>query len=172
MSAEIHEEHPFKTPEQLRDPVRRFRGRMAAPVTIVTAGDGSNSTGLTVSSLVAAEGNPPRVYFLLGPETDLFAALHRTSRFVVHVLSSEHRVLSDTFAGIRPSPGGLFTGVATRPTEWGPVIEDVATRAYCTYRGGVEESFSFLVSGTIDRVEVADLDDPLLYFRGNYRHLA
>jgi flavin reductase (DIM6/NTAB) family NADH-FMN oxidoreductase RutF len=144
---------------------------MPAPVTIVTAGDAAARTGLTVSSLVVAEGDPARVYFLLGTATDLYDVLHHTSRFVVHVLQERHRLLSDVFAGVRPNPGGLFTGVDVAQTEWGPVLADVGTRAYCTYRGGVEESFSFLVSGTVDRVEVIDLDDPLLYFRGAYRSL-
>ena len=169
MSGAIHDEHPFHTPDDLRDPVRQLRGRLPAPVTIVTAGAGAARTGLTVSSLVVAEGDPGRVYFLLGPATDLYEVLHHTSRFVVHVLEERHRGLSDVFAGVRPSPGGLFVGVAVEDTEWGPVLSDVTTRAFCTYRGGVEESFSFLVSGTIDRVEIADLMDPLLYFRGSYR---
>jgi len=33
---EIHEAQPFATLPVERDPVRRFRGRLAAPVTIVT----------------------------------------------------------------------------------------------------------------------------------------
>jgi flavin reductase (DIM6/NTAB) family NADH-FMN oxidoreductase RutF len=171
VSGQIHEEHPFRTPEELRDPLRQLRGRMPAPVTIVTAGDAVKRTGLTVSSLVVAEGDPGRVYFLLGPETDLYDVLHHSSRFVVHVLRERHRALSDVFAGARPSPGGLFVGVDVEQTGWGPVLTDVTTRAYCTYRGGVEESYSFLVSGTVDRVEIDDLTDPLLYFRGGYRTL-
>jgi flavin reductase (DIM6/NTAB) family NADH-FMN oxidoreductase RutF len=172
VSGEIHEEHPFRTPEELRDPVRQLRGRMPAPVTIVTAGDAATRTGLTVSSLVVAEGDPGRVYFLLGPATDLYDVLHHTSRFVIHVLEERHRGMSDVFAEVRPSPGGPFSGVAVEQTEWGPVLSDVTTRAFCTYRGGVEESYSFLVSGTVDRVEVRDLTSPLLYFRGSYRTLA
>ncbi len=49
---EIHDEHPFVTPPEQRDPARRLRGRLAAPVTILTAGRDRNRTGLTVSSLV------------------------------------------------------------------------------------------------------------------------
>ena len=59
MTGEIHEgEHPFHPPEGERDPVRRMRGRLAAPVTIITAGDDVGRSGLTVSSLMLAEGDP------------------------------------------------------------------------------------------------------------------
>ena len=169
MTGEIHHSHPFR--DEARDPIRQLRGRLLAPVTIVTAGAGEARTGLTVSSLVTAEGEPGRVYFLLGPATDLFDELHRTGRFVVHILQERHRSLSDVFAGVRPNPGGLFAGVAVSASDWGPVLDDVPNRAYCTYRGGVEESYSFLVSATVDSVEIGELTDPLVYFRGGYRAL-
>ncbi len=172
MTGRIHEEHPFRTPEEKRDRVRQLRGRMAAPVTIVTAGGPDSHTGMTVSSLVAAEGDPGRMYFLVGPDTDFFDIMQHTTRFVVHVLSGDHRAMSDVFAGIRPSPGGLFAGLDVEYSEWGPVISAIGNRAYCTYRGGVEESYSFLVSATIDSVEINDLGDPLLYYRGDYRSLS
>ena len=57
----IHSEHPFRPEPGDLDPARRFRGRIAAGVTIVTAGTGSKPTGLTVSSLLVIEGDPAYV---------------------------------------------------------------------------------------------------------------
>jgi len=173
MTGEIHEgEHPFIPPEDERDPVRRFRGRLAAPVTIVTAGDASERAGLTVSSLMLAEGDPGSVHFLLGPTADVYDAMTRTDRLVVHVLASKSRTLSDVFAGRRPSPGGPFVGVDTTDSAWGPVIEGISDRAYCSGISVVEHGYALLVSARIDKVAVADLTDPLVYFRGSYRSLA
>lgn len=167
----VHEEHPFETPSDERDPARRFRGRLAAPVTIVTSGAGEHRTGLTVSSLVVAEGDPSRIYFLLGSTTDLFYGLEETGKFVVHVLESHDQALADIFAGLRPSPGGRFADVAVEQTEWGPVLSDVKTRAYCTFEGGDEETFFIVAEGKIDKLEMSDIEDPLVYFRGRYRKL-
>lgn len=173
MTGEIHEgEHPFIPPEDERDPVRRLRGRLAAPVTIITAGDGVGRAGLTVSSLMLAEGEPGSVHFLLGPTADVYDAMHRTDRLVVHVLGHDHRTLSEVFAARRPSPGGPFTGIATTESDWGPVIDEIADRAYCSGVSIVEHGYSLLVSATIDKVTIADLTNPLLYFRGSYRGLA
>ena len=167
----IHDEHPFATPPQQRDPVRQFRGRLAAPVTIITAGSGEQAAGLTVSSLVVAEGEPPYLYFLLGSTTDLFYKLEQTGKFIVHVCEARHQALSDVFAGLRPSPGGRFAGLEVEDSEWGPVLTDFATRAYCTMLDSDEETYSVMVEGSVDKIELGDIDDPLVYFRGRYRPL-
>jgi flavin reductase (DIM6/NTAB) family NADH-FMN oxidoreductase RutF len=173
MTGEIHEgQNPFVAPEADRDPVRRFRGRLAAPVTIVTAGEGPTAAGLTVSSLILAEGEPGTALFMLGHTADVYDAIQRSDRFVVHILSTRHRDLSEVFAGRRPSPGGPFAGIATSVSEWGIVLDDVPDRAYCRGVSASERGASLLVEASIDRVDVSDLADPLTYFRGQYRRLA
>ena len=172
MTGEIHEgEHPFTAPEAERDPIRRFRGRLAAPVTIVTAGDDTGRAGLTVSSLMLAEGEPGSVHFLLGPTADVYDVIERTNRFVVHILAQHHRTLSEVFAGRRPSPGGPFVGITVTDTDWGPALDDIGDRAFCSGITVVEHGYSLLISAGIDEVVVADLTDPLTYFRGSYRSL-
>lgn len=168
----VHAGNPFGTPNDQRDPARRLRGRLAAPVTVVTAGAGEHRTGLTVSSLMVAEGEPSRIYFLLGSTTDLFYGLEESGKFVVHVLESGDQAIADVFAGLRPSPGGRFTDLAVDQSEWGPVLTDVPTRAYCTFEGGDEETFFIVAEGRIDKIEIADISDPLAYFRGRYRKLS
>ncbi|MCJ7725281.1 MAG: flavin reductase family protein, partial [Acidimicrobiia bacterium] len=132
---EIHGEHPFATPPEMRDPVRQFRGRLAAPVTLVTSGTPDTRAGLTVSSLLVADGDPSFVHLLVGTATDLWDAISETGAFVVHVLAAEHREISDRFALIRPSPGGLFLGIDVTDTDHGPEIGVIGTRAYCRYVG-------------------------------------
>ena len=171
MTGEIHEEHPFVPPEDAREPVRRLRGRLAAPVTIITAGKEGDRAGLTISSLVIAEGEPGMVNFLLGPTAELYEMLERTGRFVVHVLESHHRDLSDVFAARRPSPGGLFAGPEMEQTDWGPVFVSVPNRAFCSVASFTEEGYSVLVTGSIDDLVVEDVTEPLVYFRGRYRGL-
>ena len=167
----VHDEHPFDTPIAERDPVRQLRGRLAAPVTIVTAGGEDRPVGLTVSSLVVADGDPPYVYFLLGSTTDLFYALEESGKFVVHVCAEADRDIADVFAGRRPAPGGPFKTLEWRPSPWGPVMERLGTRAYCTVVDTDEETYSVLVAATLDELELSDLQDPLAYFRGAYRSL-
>jgi flavin reductase (DIM6/NTAB) family NADH-FMN oxidoreductase RutF len=172
MTGEVHEGvDPFATPLEARDPVRQFRGRLAVPVTVITSGGGDDRTGMTVSSLVVAEGEPGHVQFLAAPTADLVDVIGATRRFVVHILETDHRGVAEIFAGQRPSPGGLFATVAYQDGPWGPVLLDVRNRAFCSAARSDEIGYSLLVTAAIDAIEIGTLDDPLLYFRGAYRRL-
>jgi flavin reductase (DIM6/NTAB) family NADH-FMN oxidoreductase RutF len=167
----IHDEHPFMPDPEDRDPVRRFRGRLAMPVTIVTSGPPGSRAGLTVSSVLVMEGDPGEVLLLINPNTDLWDAVADTGRLVVHVCSSEHRRLAEVFAGREPRPGGMFAGLAVTDGEWGPVLDGLSNRIHATVTATDPAGWSGMVRGRVDRVEVGGMEDPLLYFRGRYRTL-
>lgn len=157
-------------PDQ-RDPIRRFRGRLAAPVTVVTSGSGGKRTGLTVSSLNVIEGEPGMIQLVIGPTTDLWDVVIDTEAFVVHVLTDDDRHLAEVFAGLRPSPGGIFAGLELADTVHGPVIKSIANRAFCRFIERHELGYSGIVTGEIEQIEAVDFDEPLVYFRGAYRRL-
>lgn len=167
----IHSSNPFADPPEDRDPVRRFRGRLVAGVTIVTSGGPADRSGLTVSSLNVVEGDPGQVHLVLGPTTDVWHAIESTGKFIVHILSASHRHLAEEFAGIRPSPGGLFSGLEVDDSEWGAIITDLPNRAMCSVLDMKEAGYGGVVVGSIDQATPANLDDPLVYFRGTYRTL-
>jgi 3-hydroxy-9,10-secoandrosta-1,3,5(10)-triene-9,17-dione monooxygenase reductase component len=167
----IHSDNPFVDDLDSRDPVRRFRGRLTAPVTIVTAGNNEKKTGLTVSSLVVIEGEPGLVEAVVGPMSDLWDSAAETGRFVVHICGDTHAARAEVFAGLRPSPGGIFAGLEVTASKWGPVIDDMKDRAYCTFESRRETGYSGLVTGRIDRVELTEISQPLTYFRGRYHTL-
>ena len=165
----IHDdEHPFADPEDERDPIRRFRGRLAAPVTVITSGGPDDRAGLTVSSIIVAEGQPPTVHFLCGPENDVWDRIVETGTFVVHVLEERHSAISDAFAFIRPSPGGPFKGLEVVDSPHGPVITSIQTRAACRHVFHRELTAHALVEGAIESVSLHDMQRPLGWFRGSY----
>ena len=166
-----HTTDPFATPPEQRDPARRLRGRLTSPVTVWTAGEPASATGLTVSSIMVAEGAPPSVAGLLNPLSDLRDAIQETRAFVVHVLDRDQRALAERFAGRRPSPGGLFGDLGVGHSEWGPMLTDVTNRARCRLRATQEVGYQELVLGTIEGVDTTPLEDPLAYFLGRYRTL-
>jgi 3-hydroxy-9,10-secoandrosta-1,3,5(10)-triene-9,17-dione monooxygenase reductase component len=167
----IHSEHPFAPDPADRDLARRFRGRLAAGVTIVTAGGDSNWTGLTVSSLLVVQGEPAQAQLVVGPTTDLWETAAESGHFIIHICRDEDRRLADVFAGLWPSPGGIFTGLPVAQSQWGPVLTDLPDRAYCRYQSRVEVGWSGVVVGLIEQVEVSDLQDPMIHFRSGYRRL-
>jgi flavin reductase (DIM6/NTAB) family NADH-FMN oxidoreductase RutF len=137
----------------------------------MTAGQPGNRAGLTVSSVMIAEGEPSRLMTLVGDTTDLWFAIERSRSWVVHILGADDRELSDRFAGLRPSPGGPFSGLTVEETTWGPVVQTSGPRAYCRLEHTVGTGYHRLITGVIDRIDLHDLQDPLVYYRGKYRTL-
>src|SRR4051794_14124183 len=93
----IHSTDPFATPDEDKSAVRRMRGRLAAPVTLWTT---SGPAGLTVSSMLVADGDPGRVLGLIDEESDFWDAVQTTRRFAVIPLTPADRQLADRFAGL------------------------------------------------------------------------
>jgi 3-hydroxy-9,10-secoandrosta-1,3,5(10)-triene-9,17-dione monooxygenase reductase component len=165
----ISPDDPFATPEHLRSPLRRLRGRLPAAVTLWTA---PGPAGLTVSSTLVADGDPGRLLGIVDEESELWEAARDTGRFAVTALSSDDRQLADRFAGLMPAPGGLFgMADAWRQTAYGPLPAGHDTWAGCRLDTARPYGWGLLVEATIETVEVGPADAPLVHFRGRYHAL-
>jgi flavin reductase (DIM6/NTAB) family NADH-FMN oxidoreductase RutF len=166
--AQIHSTDPFATPESDKSDVRRLRGRLAAPVTMWTS---PGPTGLTVSSMLVADGEPGRVLGLIDEESDLWDALQQAQVFAVTPLGPADRQLADRFAGLMPAPGGLFAGGDWSQTAYGPVPAAAPTWAGCRVVSSRPCGWAMLVEATIETFQLAAASAPLIHFRGRYREL-
>lgn len=166
--ARIHSTDPFATPEEEKSPVRRLRGRLAAPVTLCTA---PGPAGLTVSSMLVADGEPGRVLALIDEESDLWDAIATAGRFAVAPLGPGDRQLADRFAGLMPAPGGLFATGEWTTTEYGPVPAHAGTWAGCRLEVSRPTGWALLVEGVIETVSAGPALAPLVHYRGRYREL-
>jgi flavin reductase (DIM6/NTAB) family NADH-FMN oxidoreductase RutF len=108
---------------------------------------------------------------VVGPTTDLWAVASATGRFVIHICRYDDRHLADVFAGLWPAPGGPFATAGSSHSDWGPVLDELPDRAYCSFESGDEMGWSGLMVGSIDRVEVSELKDPMVHYRSGYRRL-
>jgi 3-hydroxy-9,10-secoandrosta-1,3,5(10)-triene-9,17-dione monooxygenase reductase component len=173
---------PFATPEEHRSPVRRFRGRLPAAVTLWTSydrdkgDDGSPAltgkpAGLTMSSALVVDGEPGRLLGVLDEESDLWAAVEASGVFAMTPLGPADRQLGDRFAGLLPAPGGPFRGYEWSRTEYGPVLADRDTWAGCRLDAARPFGWGLLIEATIDELRVGLGTEPLVYYRGRYREL-
>jgi flavin reductase (DIM6/NTAB) family NADH-FMN oxidoreductase RutF len=159
---------PFATPDHLRSPVRRLRGRLPSAVTLWTA---PGPAGLTVSSTLVVDGDPGRLLGVLDGESELWAAIEDAGRFAVTVLTSADRQLADRFAGLMPAPGGLFAGGGWRESGYGPVPDGRTSWAGCRLDEARPVGWGLLVEATIEAVELGEAQPPLVHYRGRYREL-
>ena len=163
----IQDTHPFADPYP--DPVRRLRGRLGGAVALVTAGDADGRAGLTVSSLMIANGDPAHVLMLIDPDSDLAEVVSRTGRAVVQLLSWPHRDLAEAFAGTAPAPGGPWRMASFVATPWGPRLEAASTWAAVSLESAEDVGWSTLLTGVVQEVVVGEDDAPLVHRRGRYR---
>jgi flavin reductase (DIM6/NTAB) family NADH-FMN oxidoreductase RutF len=171
----IHHSHPFAAGEQDRNPLRRFRGRMASPVSIWAAANGENRAGWTLSSFLLADGDPGEVIGLVDEESVLADILAETTTVTVNLLGWDQRALADAFAGVAPAPGGPFALAGWTDTEWGPVLADSLGWIGARLRPDADHAgWSLLLRAVVERVEMPTnpADDLLCYVRGRYRSLS
>lgn len=162
----IHGEHPFLPPEQERSPVRRFRGRLPSPVTLWTSTYDGDRAGLTVSSMLVADGDPGLVIGIVDPDSDLWDAIRRSRRAVVSILAGAQ--LADAFGYVAPAPGGPFRLGSWLDTEWGPALEG-ATWAGCMLLDPVADAgWGLEVRMEIAEVSLAEDGPVLAHRRGRY----
>jgi flavin reductase (DIM6/NTAB) family NADH-FMN oxidoreductase RutF len=164
----IHSTDPFAVPDEEKSPVRRFRGRLAAPVTLWTT---PGPAGLTVSSTLVADGDPGRVLGLIDEESDFWDAVSQSGRFAVTPLTPADRQLADRFAGLMPAPGGLFAAGAWQETSYGPVPAHAGAWAGCRFDSERPCGWALLVEAVIESVHVSTATEPLVHFRGKYADL-
>ncbi len=178
----IHGDHPFLPATSERDPLRQWRGRMPAPVSVWTTVLDGRPTGWTISSFLLADGQPPEVLGLVDEEADFADQLARTGRFAVSLLGGQHRQLADVFAGQAPAPGGTFTVGRWHDTAWGPVLDDAvgwlgATVTTATTTTTITErehaGWALLVRGVVEHLAAGEPGEQgvLTSYRGRYTAL-
>ncbi|RCK68197.1 flavin reductase [Desertihabitans brevis] len=169
----IHSEHPFATPEEERDPLRRLRGRLPQPVTVWTTGRGPAREGWTLSSVLVADGDPAEVVGLLDPDSDLAAVLEPGTSLVVNLLAVGQGGVADAFARVAPSPGGPFRTGVWHDGEAGPRLDGAAGWLEAVVRTepvpGV--GWALLVRAEVRRAEVGPGTAGLVHHRGRYHVL-
>jgi 3-hydroxy-9,10-secoandrosta-1,3,5(10)-triene-9,17-dione monooxygenase reductase component len=160
---------PFAVPPERRHPARRLRGRLVAPVTVWTAGRPPGGAGLTVSSVLVAEGDPARLLGLIDPTSALWEAVQASGVFVVHVLTATDQALAERFSEVRPPVRAPFERLEVAESPWGPVLGGRRTWAACRLTGSTPVGYGELVEGVIEQVELGEDDSPLAWLHGRYR---
>jgi flavin reductase (DIM6/NTAB) family NADH-FMN oxidoreductase RutF len=161
----IHTSNPFAAEP---DPVRRFRGRVGGAVSLWTAGAGPDRAGLTVSSVMVANGDPGRVLGLLDPDATLRDVLEDTRLAVVQLLEWDDRDLAEAFGGVAPAPGGPFTLGSWTQTAHGPALVG-RTHALVRVESATEVGWSTLVTAAIEEIVMVEERHPLEHRRGRYQ---
>lgn len=162
-------QHPAPPIDQraLRDTL----GHFASGVTIISGIDDEGPIGFTCQSFYSVSMDPPLVSFSVMKTSTTYPRIRETGAFAVNVLSHHQHDVSSQFAR---KGSDKWAGVSWRPTAAGnPVIDDTLMWVDCEIWAEHEAGDHLIVIGRV--VETSPVEwhrhEPLLYFKGAYRHL-
>ena len=152
---------------------RKFRdvvGNFASGIVIVTSTQGDEPVGLTCQSFYSVSLEPPLVSFSVSTSSSTYPKVRDAGRFCVNLLAGSQYGVSTQFA---MSGTDKWAGVSWRPADSGnPIIAGALGWIDCSIEDEYLAGDHFIVLGRVRAICIENLDEePLLYFRGQYRHL-
>ena len=152
--------------------LREVMRRWATGVTIVTAENGGQKHGATVSSLASISVDPPLVSVTIAKGTRTHQLLHLAGKFGITILSVQQQSLSERFAGELTENQDRFDGVNFKYLVEGiPVLIGGLACLGCTIEYEYDMPNSTLFVGRVVVSEMGEGDLPLIYLNRTYRRL-
>ena len=149
-------------------------GQFATGVTVVTAERSPGRVhGMTANSFTSVSLDPPLILICVSHGAQLLPMLNRQKRFGVNILKNNQRVISEYFARTEESAEAeKQLGIRYRWTDKKiPLLEDALVNLTCNVVNSHIAGDHTIFVAEVEGVEIYD-GEPLLYLRGNYRHVA
>jgi len=156
---------------------REFRnalGQFATGVTVVTVEREPGSVfGMTANAFTSVSLNPMLILVCVEERAKILPHLHKKQKFGVSVLKHDQRALSEYFAQAQQDTEAEHRlAVRYRWTPEGvPVLEDTVVQLGCTVVAAHLAGDHTIIVGRVEDAEIQG-GEPLLFFRGEYRHIA
>lgn len=153
---------------------REFRdtlGHYASGITVISGRDGEEPVGFTCQSFYSVSVEPPLVSFSVMRTSTTYPRIAASGRFAVNMLAHDQHGISTQFARRGTDK---WAGIDWTPSEAGnPLIRDTVTWLDCELWAEHEAGDHLIVIGRVRRMgpPLPERSEPLLYFKGAYRHL-
>ena len=157
---------PF-SPRQFRDTL----GHYASGITIVSGIDDGEPIGFTCQSFFSVSIDPPLISFSVMKTSTTYPRIAATGRFAVNVLAHDQHEIANQFARRGTDK---WAGVSWSPAPSGnPIIANTLMWVDCEAWAEHEAGDHLIVIGSVVGMSPAEWhrEEPLLYFKGSYRHL-
>jgi 3-hydroxy-9,10-secoandrosta-1,3,5(10)-triene-9,17-dione monooxygenase reductase component len=169
----LQRQHRNSTASTALDP-RTFRdalGLYASGITVIAGHDGDEPLGFTCQSFYSVSADPPLVSFSVMVTSSTYPRIRQTGKFSVNVLSRAQQPISNQFAR---KGTDKWADIAWQMSEGrNPIIDGTLTWLDCEIVAEHQAGDHYIVIGQVLTVGPRDRHshEPLLYFKGNYRHL-
>ncbi|MCC8962956.1 flavin reductase family protein [Bradyrhizobium sp. Pear76] len=151
---------------------RQFRlvmRRLPGGVCIITAGQGEDITGMTVTSLTSLSASPPRLLVSINRQASAFAPIDRHRQYGVNILGSDQQALAERFSNGQLRGRERFEG-----TDWSygasgvPLLRRSLAVVECQVEEIIERHSHGIIVGRLSSMEVSHRLSGLTYWNGRY----
>lgn len=153
---------------------RSFRntlGHFASGITIIAGASDGEPFGFTCQSFYSVSTEPPLISFSVMLNSTTYPKIRDTGRFSVNVLSHLQHEISNQFAR---KGTDKWAGIDWKPTaNHNPVIAGTLMWLDCEITAEYVAGDHYVVIGRVHEMSTPEwhAGQPLLYFKGQYRHL-
>lgn len=158
---------PAFDPRVFRDTL----GHYASGITIISAAGEEGPAGFTCQSFYSVSTEPPLVSFSVLKNSTTYPKVRQNGSFAVNVLAHDQHAVSNQFAR---KGTDKWAGIDWAPAQSGnPVIADTMIWLDCEIWAEHDAGDHFIVIGLVTEMCPPEWykEEPLLYFKGQYRHL-
>lgn len=147
---------------------RKVLGHFATGVTVITAMDGDEPTGMAANSFTSVSIEPPLVLFCAAKSSSTWPRIRAAGHFCVNILADDQEEICRLFA---TKGAERFKGVGWRTGDSGaPVLHDALAWIDCLIDAEHDAGDHLIVVGRCLDMESRE-GEPLLFYRGGYRNL-
>ena len=154
--------------EQLRAAMRAW----SSGVTVVTAAQGGEQHGMTVSSFTSISLSPPLIVISLQTVSRTYELVTRAQAFGVTILAASQRAIAERFAGGGTERNDRLEGLETETLVTGaPFIKGGLAYLDCRVTQSIPSGMNTIFIAEVVGIRSDDHDSPLVYHDREYHKL-
>lgn len=150
---------------------RRVMGHFATGVTVVTMAVKGRLHGMTANAVSSVSLDPLMLLVCVGKGSATHDLMSRADAFAVNILAADQEHLAELFARRGgPEIGSLRGATFDSAPAGSPRLTGCLAWLECSLAGSVAAGDHTIFLGNVLAGEVCGEAQPLLYYRGEYRH--
>jgi len=161
--------HLVAEADEIEQQYRLVMRRLTGGVSVITAGQGNDITGMTVTSLTSLSATPPRLLVSINRAASSFALIERTRLFGVSILASYQHGIAGRFSNGRLKGVQRFEGLEWHPGLSGvPLLKNASATIECEVEEIIERHSHGIIVGRLQSFEMSPQLSGLAYWNSQY----
>jgi flavin reductase len=140
--------------------------RLAATVTIVTAGREGRRFGMAATAVTSVTATPPTLLICVNRSASIHDIIAETGRFCLNILGTHHVDLVNPFGGGSEGEARFGHGAWSQHDGGMPYLDDAQASLFCELKRTVEYGSHSIMIGEVMAVHLSEAVSPLLYQDG------